>query len=112
MRPLVGVPLPLEVACWTVLRVLEGVEAEGVRQRGGGEVLLWAPVRRREWLACTPAGSGDCAASGVQSRRPLPCTDRGRWTLLRFLIRPTWLGGDLVGSKGTPAHRWIGAVGA
>ena len=39
----------------TVVRVLEGVEAEGVRRCGGGEVLLWAPERRREWLACTPA---------------------------------------------------------
>ena len=91
--------------------VLEGVEAEGVCRCRGGEVLLWAPERRKEWLACTPAGSSDCAASGVQSCRPLPCTDRGWWTL-QCLICSTWLGGGLVGSEGTPAHQWTAGVEA
>ena len=95
-----------------MVRVLEGVEAGGVRRCGGGEVLLWASERRREWLACTPAGSGDFLGSDVQSRRPIPCSDHGRWTLLQCLICPSWLGGGLVGSEGTPAHRWIGGVEA
>lgn len=70
-----------EVACWTAVRVLEGMGTEGARRCRGGEVLLWAPERRREWLAFTLAGSDDCAGSGIQSHRPLPCTDHGRWTV-------------------------------
>lgn len=101
-----------EVACATAVRVLEGTGAEGARQCRGDEVLLWATERRRKWLTFTLAGSDDCAGSGIQSRRPLPCTDRGRWTLLLCLICPTWLGGGLVGSEGTPAHRWIGGIEA
>ena len=99
-----------EVACWTVVWILEGVGLEGGWGRCGGGEVLWAPERRREWLACMPAGSGDCAGSDVQSRRPLPCTDCGWWTLLQCLICPTCLDGGLVGSEGTPAHRWLGGV--
>ena len=71
VRPLVGIPLPLEVACWTVVRVLKGVGAEGVCRCGGSEVLLGALERREEWLVCTTARSGDCAGSGIQSHRPV-----------------------------------------